>query len=921
MMRSVRCLVTSLLMMFGVLYSVAGLAAEKNHNTRDSLRMRIENSDEREQVSLLLELADMYVYDSMLYAFQLADQALEFATYYEMPKAISQTYLIKLEIKLHQGYKQIADEYRDTLKLLLKDGSYPDLMGMSHFVYGNYFIDNMNWDQAANEFQYAILSYQEDDDDANVANCYYNLGYINSEQGNSKAAISYYNKAYEKYTALKSVFNQANCLNALGICYDGMGQLHTSLMRYQEAHKLYDKYGSEADVALVYNNMGMAHLAQKKYELALDYLFKALKYYRKHDILKDVANVKINIGRVFLEMGEANKALNHHLDALLIARNISSDFSIAEAHLLLARDYLLLDKPEKALEKIYPALTYFHDFHYQHYLSEALNVKGDILVELQRYRDAEQEYKLSLEMAQQIDALILIMRNNRDLSVVYQLMGKYKLAYNFASLFHHLKDSLMMNEREVRMDELQAVYETEKKEKEIEMLNRAKLQNDLALSRKHDEMKRQRSITFFALISFFIILVSSFFLYRSNGAKRLTNDKLQKQNEDIKRKEKQLRDSEQKFRLLAENVPGVIYLSQENHHDNIVFLNRQIVQLTGFPASDFLNGKIRFADLYHPKDGSATAEAIQKALIRKRPFHEIYRLRNVSGEYIWVEEYGTGVYDVAGGLLYVEGFLHDITHRVENERNLKEAKEKAEESDRLKSAFLANMSHEIRTPMNSIIGFSDLLLDKTLPEEIRDEYLSLIKGSGNSLLSLIEDIIDFAKIEAGQLKVEKTACPVNGILIQLQRTYKQELQRIGKSDVALNLALPIQDDNLMILSDPYRFRQIITNFIGNAIKFTEKGSIDFGYSLIGDHSIQFFVKDTGIGIPDDKQAVIFSRFRQADDSNTRKYGGTGLGLAISENLADLLGGSISMKSEFGKGSVFYLTLPFEMATEEKLLAL
>lgn len=261
-------------------------------------------------------------------------------------------------------------------------------------------------------------------------------------------------------------------------------------------------------------------------------------------------------------------------------------------------------------------------------------------------------------------------------------------------------------------------------------------------------------------------------------------------------------------------------------------------------------------------------------------------------------------------LLGIIGISRDITEMEETRQRLIMAKEKAEESDRLKTAFLANMSHEIRTPMNAIIGFSDLLAEDDLSLEDRIDFISKIKSSGISLMSLINDIIDIAKIEAGQLRITETSCDINYTLNELLGTFG-ELKKVSeKNDIVLKLVIPDNSTGLLVITDPMRLQQILTNLLSNALKFTESGSIEFGYS-IKEGTLLFYVKDTGIGILPGKQKFLFQRFSQIDSSTTRKYGGTGLGLAISRNLVELLGGSIGVKSNPGKGSIFYFSIPYK----------
>lgn len=252
--------------------------------------------------------------------------------------------------------------------------------------------------------------------------------------------------------------------------------------------------------------------------------------------------------------------------------------------------------------------------------------------------------------------------------------------------------------------------------------------------------------------------------------------------------------------------------------------------------------------------------------------------------------------------------IKDISERKEAERKILEAKYKAEESDKLKTAFLSNMSHEIRTPMNAIVGFSDLLLDEQLSPQERRDFIAQINQGADDLMRLIDDIIDIAKIEAGQVNVHIAECFIKELFKELHLMFLQNIRRSGKEQVKLILKWDWPLNELAIYTDPFRLKQILINLLSNAVKFTEEGEIVLG---LKEHpeGIYFYVKDSGIGIREEKQKVIFDRFMQGHETKTKLYGGTGLGLAISKNLTEILGGMIGVDSQTGEGSSFWFILP------------
>jgi PAS domain S-box-containing protein len=357
------------------------------------------------------------------------------------------------------------------------------------------------------------------------------------------------------------------------------------------------------------------------------------------------------------------------------------------------------------------------------------------------------------------------------------------------------------------------------------------------------------------------------------------------------------------FEQLFQNSPETIVLTDIDGY--LLRVNSEFEKLFGFTASEALGKKID--DLIAPGDFYNEASSITEKVGKGEKVTMETIRQDKNGNKIHVSILGTPI-EIGGGQVGVYGIYRNITERKEYESELKLAKEKAEESDKLKSAFLANMSHEIRTPMNAILGFSELLKNESITKKDRDEYIDIIRTKGNELLLIINDIIDISKIEAGDIRIFPEYFSINDFILEIYEQYSGEKILMNKEQIDFKLKIA-SDQEPMITTDKSRLKQVFNNLIHNAFKFTEKGYVEIGYELPSQSQVRFFIKDTGIGIPEDKHQIIFDRFRQVDESISSQYGGTGLGLAISKNLLALLNGKISVISKSGHGSTFMIDMP------------
>jgi PAS domain S-box-containing protein len=368
-----------------------------------------------------------------------------------------------------------------------------------------------------------------------------------------------------------------------------------------------------------------------------------------------------------------------------------------------------------------------------------------------------------------------------------------------------------------------------------------------------------------------------------------------------------LRESEQQFRSLIGHIPGISFRCLAEGEQALVFLSDGVEHVAGYPARDFV-GPHAFRTLNSlivPTDLAVIAQAMEHSIATGQPYLIEYALRHADGTLRWIWEHGAVVYDEAGAVRWIDGVMLDITERRQMEQDLRQAKEKAELAAAARATFVANMSHEIRTPMNSILGFTDVLLDGELQPEQR-RHLDTVRNAGRALLRLLNEILDTAKLDKGAVELELADYGLHDLFDELTSAGAASAAAKGLAiDVHYAPELPPR-----LHGDELRMRQILTNLLDNAIKFTAAGSVSL-HAALREDQLHIVVRDTGIGIPPDRLQAIFDPFTQADASMTRRFGGTGLGTTISKQLVELMGGRIWAESAMGQGAAFHVLLPLQ----------
>ncbi len=400
-------------------------------------------------------------------------------------------------------------------------------------------------------------------------------------------------------------------------------------------------------------------------------------------------------------------------------------------------------------------------------------------------------------------------------------------------------------------------------------------------------------------------------------------------NEELKIAKNKAIESEKKFRHILDNSIIMIY-SLSLKTGTYDYISPSFKQIYGYSPNKFIKGGLKEAiSKFHPDDLEKIENHLNKLLSKQvedfSPTVE-YRFKHPNLGYRWMSDTRTVIYDTGNNPTSLIGFAFDITEQKKTEleiqrqnreyaalnEELKIAKDKAEEANRLKTEFINNMSHEVRTPMNGILGFSNLLDEPDLSEEKQKHYINIIQNSGQQLMQVIENILEISELETKQLTVQNSEVCLNDLLLELFSVFDIKAK---ENKIPLFLNKKLSDKASTLITDKTKLKKVLSNLLENALKFTYTGFIELGYRLVG-NEIEIYVKDTGVGIEPEKHTIIFERFSRGEKALSDKHGGLGLGLSISKENTELLGGRISVQSTKGEGATFCVTIPYKAVHPE-----
>lgn len=515
-----------------------------------------------------------------------------------------------------------------------------------------------------------------------------------------------------------------------------------------------------------------------------------------------------------------------------------------------------------------------------------------LIIKSTRARYFRERYKEELNRQAIMKHFDFVMKHGNDIILLIDSdLNVVEANDRAVKTYGYPRDKLIgMNIADIRTPE-----EVPKLSKHVQELNNSGSSYIETVHRKRD------GTTFPVEISAYTVEVEGVRYYQSIG----------RDISERKQAEAEMRESNKKLSTIINNLRGVVFRCNNDPDWTMQYISDGIYELSGYLPNEFINNKIRsFKSIIAPEDVDRVWTEIHNALGTGYLYTIEYRIITSAGHRKWVWERGRGYYE-SDRLVALEGFISDITDRKRIEEELIRAKEKAEQSDRLKTAFLHNISHEIRTPMNAIVGFTTLLDSPDTTEENRRQYIDIIYQSSNQLLSIITDIVDISNIETGLVKISRSEVNLNSLIRKLYDQYRLRIQGQG---LAFSFTTHLDDADAKVLTDETKIIQVFSNLLNNALRFTRQGRIEFGYVLRGE-TIEFFVSDTGIGIAPEYQQKVFDRFFQVETPSSKQFSGTGLGLSISKAYIELLGGKIWLISTPGEGSLFCFSIPFNKPPE------
>ncbi|MFM9836700.1 MAG: ATP-binding protein [Cyclobacteriaceae bacterium] len=819
-----------------------------------------------------------------------------------------------------QWKNQLALTYLDSAKALSKYGdAYMEMELLSRYC--SVYLNLLEFDKAK-ECLNRLCHLAEVNDD------YYHKIECKLKQSRSQLIKGEFNASLVSsldavsFSTEYNYYQYVEVLHQTGDAYLEISQYELAAQYLFRALKLSESAGLKHQAGMIYNSLAWLTKIQRMYDEAIDYTNKA------QTILDEVGDElgvseSYNVrGLTYLLMEDYVRTEQEFKKSLQIRREANNPKAVSASLYNLADLYLEQEKNEEALKLLYEVVEIEKKIGNKPYLSMTYGLIARQLVRDKKFKEAFGFLKKAEEEGKSDQSLYIKRDNARSYAFYYRELNDYKNAYLYQREYQDLTDEIYDHEGADKLAEYEALYKTQKRDQEIELLNQKQRGQETQLKFQKAEIEKKNIMILSACIGLIVIVTAGFINYHFYKQKVKVNKELRKLNQEVLSKNEEVQSNldhivelkndlevrEQQYRNLIENATDLIYEVDEN--GKFTYFNPVSERITGYTAEELL--RTHFWEIIHPDFAQFYTEKVVDLMKKQTEtsYLEVV-LKTKEGKKVWIGQNIRMIYQ-GNRLLKGEVVARDITKQKLAEEEMIKAKEQTEKAYEAKSEFLANMSHEIKTPLNGVIGFSDLLT-KTELNPTQQKYASTISQSANKLLGMVEEILDFSKLEAGKLSLLISKVDVQEVCNQAMNAIKPESEKKGlKMQVAISTDVPTS-----ILADEMRLHQVLINLLSNAAKFTECGTIELRVEALerklpAKTSLRFSVKDTGIGIAPKNQQKIFDAFVQEDISTTKKYGGTGLGLTISNELLSLMGSKLQLESNLGKGSLFYFDVSFDI---------
>ncbi len=682
--------------------------------------------------------------------------------------------------------------------------------------------------------------------------------------------LEYFSRAADIFLRIKDSANLSLTYNNLGLVYTQLSDFHKGIDHHLKATRIDSIQHDSAGLSYAFRNIGLAYEYLTKYDLAIEFYVHALLIELAENDSMEIASIYNNLGNIYEVWGNYEKALDYYLRAMATHEALEDTAGIAVVTNNIGIIYHDWKKYDKALEHYLLGFTFEKFLNHKAGMATSLNNIAVIYDEIGQYDTAIFLFEQSLKLYEELN-------DRYGIAIALGNIGEFKMDRgDYSNAKNYLINALM-------------IYE--------------EIGNEAGICQTYNQL----GVLYLKLKEY--NLSRNYFLQSLDISTRLNI--IESTTENYKK-------LSQIYEKLGNFSKAFTYLSSYNHLKDSIFNKEVNDQLTALQFEFEIEQREKEIQLLNSRNEINLLNITdqKERLFRNR----IIFLTTIGLLGAIIILFILLIRQYRQRLKVIKLLNRQKKELEESKEELISAKELAEESERLKTAFIANISHEIRTPMNGIIGFTELLReDNQLTKEKKDSYLDIIIENGKKLITILDDIFDLSLIETDQLKLSKDFINISNLLRDIYSRNNLILKKGSKKHLGFVYNPDKSYPDFFIYNDEHRLKQVINNLISNSIKYTNKGFIEFGYVVKKNtNQIEFYIKDTGIGIERKHFETIFDRFRQADESFTRNFGGTGLGLTISKQLVSFMGGEITLVSEPDAGSVFQFSLP--LTEEDKILS-